>query len=80
MKNKIINDYMICSKCNLQMNLLNYNSFIDKLYWRCYRGSGNNRHDVKTNTCFNTFLKKLKIDIRMIYFILFENFIYFIYH
>lgn len=73
MKNKIINDYMTCSKCNIQMNLVYNNSFIDKVCFRCYSRSSNNKHDVKTNIRLKAFLEEIKAGIIIIYFILYEN-------
>ena len=74
----IINDYVICYKCNLQMKFVNNNSFIHKVYWLCYNRAGNNKHNVKINIRAHTFLEDIKSDNRIIYFILFENFIFII--
>ena len=42
---------------------------------KCWRFNGNNKHDIKVNIMSNSILSKMKTYIRLVYFIIFENFV-----
>ena len=60
--------------CNNVMNLNIDNSKKDGLIWRC-KHTGINKHDTKCNIRNNSIFEESKTDIRILYFIIFYNFI-----
>ena len=63
----------ICPKCNNSMYLINNKNFKDKICWRCTK-KGNNSDDVKINIRNGSIFSQMKCDLRIIYFIIFNNF------
>jgi len=55
------------------MHLINNKNFKDKICWRCTKKE-NNSHDVKINIGNGSVFSQLKFDLRIIYFIIFNNF------
>jgi len=49
------------------------NSYLDKNVWRC-RKDGENVHDNKISIIKSSVIENIKADIRLFYFIIFENF------
>ena len=72
-KNIILNNRN-CDVCNNLMNLNVDNSKKNGLIWRC-KHTGINKHDIKCNIRNNSIFENLKADIRILYFIIFYNFI-----
>ena len=75
MKSNILSNHVICSNCQNLMKLVENKSYGDECVWRCLK-TGNNKHDNKQNIRTNSIFDNVKTDIRLLYFILFENFIY----
>ena len=74
MKSNILSNHVICSNCLNLMKLIENKSYFDGYVCRCLK-TGNNKHDDKQNICTNSIFDNVKIDIRLLYFMLFENFI-----
>ena len=55
------------------MNLINNKNFKDKVCWRFIK-KGNNSHDVKINIRNGSIFSQMKCDLRILYFIIFNNF------
>ena len=75
MKSNLLNNQVNCSKCNNIMKLIENKSYSDEYVWRCFK-KGDNKHDIKQNIRVNSIFEDVKTDIRLFYFIIFENFIY----
>ena len=75
MKSNLLNNQVNCSKCNNIMKLIENKSYADEYVWRCFK-KGDNKHDIKQNIRVNSIFEDVKTDIRLLYFIIFENFIY----
>ena len=75
MKSNLLNDQVNCSKFNNIMKLIENKSYTDEYVWRCFK-KGDNKHDIKQNIRVNSIFEDVKTDIRLLYFIIFENFIY----
>ena len=71
----IIRNKIACLLCNNSMNLTSNETYIDGLVWRCVK-KGINKHGVKTNIRQNSVFENLRTDMRLLCFIIFENFIY----
>ena len=71
MKHKLLVDKMKCDKCD---NFMHLNGTKDGLIWRCSH-IGLNKHDNKCNIRYKSIFESMKSDIRLLYFILFNNFI-----
>ena len=63
----------ICPKCNNSMHLTNNKNFKDKICWRRTK-KGNNSHDIKINIRNGSIFSLMKCDLRILYFIIFNNF------
>ncbi len=74
MKHKLLVDKMKCDKCDNFMHLNVCNGTKDGLIWRCSH-IGLNKHDNKCNIRYKSIFESMKSDIRLLYFILFNNFI-----
>ena len=65
---------MKCDKCDNFMHLNVCNGTKDELIWRCSH-IGLNKYDNKCNIRYKSIFESMKSDIRLLYFILFNNFI-----
>ena len=63
----------ICPKCNNSMHLTNNKNFKDKICRR-HTKKGNNSHDIKINIRNESIFSLMKCDLRILYFIIFNNF------
>ena len=70
----LINKTNICNRCGSEMKLVKDKTRIDGLIWRCAK-RGINRHDNRINLRKGSIFEKIKVDIRMLYFLIFYNFI-----
>ena len=74
MSKNILLNKRLCTVCNNIMNLNSDNSKKDGLIWRC-KHTGYNKHDIKCNIRNNSIFEQSKSDIRILFFIIFYNFI-----
>ena len=74
MKYKLLLDKIKCDKCNTFIHLNVCNGTKDGLIWRCSH-IGFNKHDNKCNIRVKSTFETMKCDIRILYFIIFNNFI-----
>lgn len=74
MKYNLLVNKRKCINCNNNMNLNKSSDKKDGLIWRC-RHLGNNKHDNKINIRVGSIFEFMKNDIRILYFIIFYNFI-----
>ena len=74
MKSNILSNHVIYYNCHNLMKLFENKSYVDGCVWRCLK-KGNIKHDIKQNIRTNSIFENVKTDIRILYFILFENFI-----
>ena len=72
--NDILKNHPICEKCDKPMKLVKNKNNIDGKIWRC-RTKGEDKHDIKLNIRNGSVFENIKTDIRLLYFILFYNFV-----
>ena len=72
--NNILKNNLICEICDHPMNLVNIKNRIDGKIWRCKK-KGLEPHDIKVNIRNNSIFSNFKTDIRILYFLLFYNFV-----
>ena len=72
--NKILKNNPICYKCHRPMKLVNDKLRVDGKIWRCSK-KGYNKHDNRINIRNGSIFEKFKTDIRIIYFLIFYNFV-----
>ena len=72
--NNILKNNLICEVCEHPMNLVNIKKRIDGKIWRCKK-KGLEPHDIKVNIRNNSIFSNFKTDIRILYFLLFYNFV-----
>ena len=72
--NNILLQNPICEKCNKIMKLSKNKKRIDGKIWRCTK-KGANKHDNKINIRAGSIFENIKADIRILYFLLFYNFV-----
>ena len=74
MDHDILKRQVLCDKCHNVMNINKNKNNKDGIIWRCKK-SGINKHDEKKNIRNKSIFENTKIDIRILYFILFYNYI-----
>ena len=72
--NDILKNNPVCEKCDKPMKLVKNKHRIDGKIWRS-RNKGDDKHDIKLNIRKGSIFENIKTDIRLLYFILFFNFI-----
>ena len=72
--NKLLKNNPICYKCHQQMKLVKDKKRVDGRIWRCSK-KGNNKHDNRINIRNGSVFEKFKTDIRILYFLIFYNFV-----
>ena len=72
--NNILLHNPICEKCNNSMKLTKNKNRIDGKICRC-TNKGVNKHDNKINLRIGSIFENIKADIRILYFLLFYNFV-----
>ena len=72
--NNILKNNLICEVYEHPMNLVNLKKRIDGKIWRCKK-KGLEPHDIKVNIRNNSIFSNFKTDIRILYFLLFYNFV-----
>ena len=56
------------------MNLVSNKQRVDGKIWRCKK-KGSNKHDIKLNIRIGSIFENFKTDIRILYYLLFFNFV-----
>lgn len=74
MKHKLLVDKMKCDKCDNFIHLNVCNGTKDGIIWRCSH-LDLNKHENKCNIRVKSIFEKMKCYIRLLYFIIFNNFI-----
>ena len=74
MKKNLKKKKVICEKCNKTMKLTKNKSRIDGKICRC-TNKGVNKHYNKINLRSGSIFENIKADIRILYFLLFYNFV-----
>ena len=75
MKSNLLLNVINCPTCNKVMNLTENKNYKDGYDWRCAK-NGTNKHDDKCNIRYKSIFANTKTDIRILFFIIFENFIF----
>ena len=70
----LIKQNPICNKCGNKMKLEKDKKHLDGIIWRCTK-RGINKHDNRIDIINGSIFEKIKVDIRMLYFLIFYNFI-----
>ena len=73
-QNNLLAKSFICDKCNSIMKLNKSKNKKDGYVWRCSK-RGLNKHDIKNNIRYQSIFEDMKTDIRLLYFIIFYNFV-----
>jgi len=74
LENNILKNKPLCEKCQEPMNLVSNKQRVDGKIWRCKK-KGSNKHDIKLNIRIGSIFENFKTDIRILYYLLFFNFV-----
>ena len=72
-KNKLLNDRVICPKCNQDMKKEKCTSYIDKYCWRCH--SNGALFDLKINIRTASFFNGIRIQLNVLYYLIYNCFV-----
>ena len=70
---KLIKDRAICTKCNKEMNIEKFLTYIDKYCWRC-RSNGP-KHDIKINIKIGSFFESMRVPLNALYYLIYNCFL-----